>query len=1272
MRGNSNFKKLMVLLLVFGMIVSQVAVFADPVLAANADLTITGSGIKEEVSIGEADWSKYKLQERTYSTNNSLGFHKIVKVRGYDLFDLIGKDNLRSDKNYSLKFISSDGFEISTTIDELKNTYYYSDFTETSKKPSTPMIAKYTKVLADYPQNKFQPPIKWQDKPIGEDDLDKGFPKLSFGQTAIDDMNMSKWARDLVKIVVGEETSTGDSAKMNSEYKHIASDGAPYNVDAITSATLTIEGPAVEGYRAISLRQLEEDLDGQAQGDYYEKMDGEIVKNTYEGINVKYLVDNYVKARSNAENVIFKDKSRQTILTTTIDKLEDYFIAYGINGVPLVYLDTDVGYREDKRNDDGCFKLVYPQDQKTAGEFSNVAYIYIEEKDAKNIYEHTYAPYDDPKYTDYELLIHGDALDKQATYKVSEIEAMEDIKYEDEYSLSNSEYFWYYNTYKGVKLWDLLLKAGLDKNIGEDTSVRFITADNYNFQPLTIKDIKDNSLYGYYEKNNLDMGDGKFDGDGEEPLHSGMPPLVAYGFNGYPYVTRPSDDGFNPGLGNDGGPLRIIFGKTDYNDTNGSNQVQFIKEIIVGKGEAISVISDGTGDGESTRKDVDPNAPWTHDQGIYKEYLDLPVLRVTGSQVKEPMTFTLRQIQSLKDLALRDTYSGDGIHEFEGIGLWDLISQVVELKDGVETPSLRVFSGQNYNQILRSNEQVVNGVLNSKGQVKDIILAYAVDGYPLVPNEGSTGYANNNAYGPLRLIIEENKSMWIKWTDCIVVGSGDYEAPKIEDVKDLGLVDDESQSPLSDKIWLTYKNDTGKELPEASVRSMEYDNQGALWIGSNNGGLSRVDKKGQWKHYDEIETTNAGKVKVDTSYAIAQRENGELWIALGGQVTPQGILIKSGDEWKLLNTENSDLPANFVHVLEKDGQGGIWIGTQNGTVYVDEDGKWTLYTEKEGLKPYSVNAIEADGEGGAWVGYYPATGGDQENPKYLGAYEHIGADGTITTYEGFDPDNFNVNWVRSISMDKDGGVWVVRSGNAAGFGKGEMDYIIDGERKVYKASEVYPGLSEDNDIRLARADGQGGVYIATLTNGLVKVDGAGKTSQVINSANKLPSNKWNNVYFLEVDDENIFIGTNGGAGVYKERKTFKDIQSDPHEAEISNMATLGYISGYDGYYRPDEDITRAELSSLLTRILDLDPIEIGAIPFEDVSMDDWFAKDLMLANKNGIMEGYGDKTFKPNNPVKISEIGSILGEIQGEDQLQSEENASRGRAASILLRYLKN
>lgn len=1275
-------RKVFAFLLALVLVLSQSLYFKDYVSAAKVDLFITGTGVYEEVVITEDDWDKYELIERIYSGNNSLFFHKIMKVKGYDLFNLIGEGNLKTDKDYEVKFTCSDGFEFTMTISQLKNTYFFRDFTEASKVESRPMIARYTAELADFPKNNFSPPITWKDRALTEKDLDSAFPRLVFGQTSIDDMNLSKWGKEIVKITIGDERADNiEVEEKYSPYKHISYEGAPYNIDAITGATFTIEGPGVEGYRAISLRQIEEEVKGQERGEYFERVDGKVVKNTYEGINVKYLIDNYVKVRDNAGNVLFKDKSRKEILRVPIEETGNYLIAYGINGVPLVYLDSDAGYREDKYNHNGCFKLVYKQDEETAKEFSNVAYIYIEEKDAKNIYEHTYPPYDNPKYKDYEILIHGDAVGKVIKYKVSDIEAMEDLHYEAEYSLSNSEYFWYYNTYKGVPLWDLLLKAGIDPNIDEDTSVQFVAADGYNFQPMTIREIKDSSLYGYYEKNPLDLGDGKFDGSNEVPLHTGMPVLVAYGFNKYPYVIRPTDEGYNSGLGNDGGPVRVIFGKKDYNDPNGANQVQFFKEIIIGGGEAISLGREKTGDGISTEKGVDERSSWNHNYGVYTEYLDKPVLRITGSQVKEPMTFTLRQLESMTQYAIRDIYTGDGIREFEGIILWDLITKVVGLKEGVDVPSVRVFSGPNYNQILRSSDQLKNGVLNSKGELKKIILAYAVDGYPLVKEESNIGYVYNNAYGPLRLIVEESKSMWVKWTDCIVVGNGEYEEPKMEDVKELDLPELSDQDKEDKgRIWLTYRSDTGKELPEASVRSMEYDKYGNLWIGTNNGGLAVRSKNGKWNTIKEVETENAGTVKVDTCYAIVQRENGELWITLGGALTPQGILVKAEDKWTLVNTENSPLPANFVQELELDGNGGLWVGTQKGLVYVDKDNNWTVYTEENGLLPYSVDALEPDGQGGVWIGYYPEVTGEGEDAEYIGGYQHLKADGTIDTYEGFDSKNFNVNWVRSISMDHKGGVWVVRSGNAEGFGHGEVDYILNGERTVYKASELYPTITEEDDIRFLLAQGDT-IYIATKNSGLVKSDGIGNITEVINSSNKFPTKKWNNIYFLDYDNGKLFVGTNGGGAVYTDVITFEDIESSPYRSEIENMATMGYVSGSNNKFRPDDNITRAEFVTMVVRVLGLDMAEADAIPFSDVKAEDWFTGYLAAAKKNGVVVGYADGTFRPNKYITKEEVygvinnisdGKLLEELKEKVMVKVEKDVTRGEAAAILFEFLKN
>jgi DMSO/TMAO reductase YedYZ molybdopterin-dependent catalytic subunit len=1132
--------------LAFIMIFSQI-ILGFPVgegLAATEQpaLTITGTGLEQDVVFYESDWDIGTMEERFYSSNNNFDFHKIWKVKGYDLFSLIGSSNLKADQDYPITFIAVDGARITRTVNQLQSLYYYPDFTVASGELVAPMLAFYRAELFDSPG--LPTTVAWQDRELTESDIDNNAPRLHMGQAEgnVSDINQQFFLRDLVRIVVGEERPQdpppGEIDFNESTYKHINYDGAPYNIDSITGATMTIDGPGMQSYRALSLRQIEEENAGLVRDTYTEVIGGQELENSYEGIKVSYLLDNFVTLRASAGNVLFKDKGRQTIATFSLQEIRDsarkMIVAYGVNEVPLVYTNLDAGYIPEKYNDNGCFKLVYHnQGSEPLLTFSNVAYIYVEETAVPG-YEHTEPPYNDPKLTQYIFSLSGSGLGKEVNYTVADLEAMTDMHLEREYSLSNSYYYWYYNTYKGVPLWNLLLESGLDPDIDESTPVNFIAADYYNIPPLTIGEIKNHDLWGYYEKDAWDLGDGKFDGSSVEPLETGYPVLVAYGYNGYPYVTHPSDPGFNSGLGNDGGPLRIIFGKRNYGHTNGSHQVKFAKRVVIGEdiafsthsfapydsladspltvtvidedgvtvikeenltvsdienmiydvpvamadrarvkeyffthfaggaGNKISDLYEGVGlsyllyekiglpgttgtvtftsengsvlvvnlediprsdyynevtgatwlkpvlafgkngypmvktrdcDGYVGNPIVNRNGPlmalfgqteegvpgsnlanvqsitvniskdtwahleapydqyasqtlsikgsgvrkehtatvaelefmqnyiftgeyclaksvdekyvdsyrgidiyeyirrevgftagadsvtfkaadgfsktfplediakrdyinevsgagnlkvmlaygknelplvpgpdsagyddtvknsggplrlvigqtgvgdlnnsksvsqvveivveaaegdsWKHDFGVYTQYLDWPVLRITGSQVKEPRTFSLAQVEALNEYILRDLYMGDS--EWEGVTLWNIIKDVVGLADGVTTPSsIRVYSGPSYNQLQNTN-QIVNGVLNSQGETKEIILGYAVNGYPLVPHASSDGYVNNNEYGPLRLIVEENISMWTKWVDCIVVGTGDYEEPRAEDIID--------------------------------------------------------------------------------------------------------------------------------------------------------------------------------------------------------------------------------------------------------------------------------------------------------------------------------------------------------------------------------------------------------------------------------------------------------------------------------------------------------
>jgi DMSO/TMAO reductase YedYZ molybdopterin-dependent catalytic subunit len=207
-------RKLLALMLVLTMILGQVPLLQNEgVLQAQGqpDLVITGTGLVEDVVI--TDWADYTvshaMEDRFYSSNNNFNFHKIWKVRGYDLFNLIGSENLITDDlltDYSITFVAKDGARVTKTVSELQSQYYYPDFTVASEQRVSPMLAFYRAALFE-PSAGLPTNVTWEDRELTEADKDNNAPRLHMGQVHgnVSDINQQFFLRDLVRIVVGDE-----------------------------------------------------------------------------------------------------------------------------------------------------------------------------------------------------------------------------------------------------------------------------------------------------------------------------------------------------------------------------------------------------------------------------------------------------------------------------------------------------------------------------------------------------------------------------------------------------------------------------------------------------------------------------------------------------------------------------------------------------------------------------------------------------------------------------------------------------------------------------------------------------------------------------------------------------------------------------------------------------------------------------------------------------------------------------------------------------------
>ncbi len=89
---------------------------------------------------------------------------------------------------------------------------------------------------------------------------------------------------------------------------------------------------------------------------------------------------------------------------------------------------------------------------------------------------------------------------------------------------------------------------------------------------------------------------------------------------------------------------------------------------------------------------------------------------------------------------------------------------------------------------------------------------------------------------------------------------------------------------------------------------------------------------------------------------------------------------------------------------------------------------------------------------------------------------------------------------------------------------------------------------------------------------------------------------------------------------------------------------IAYIQGDDlGNFNPEIPVTRAEIATIFSRItikkMDID--YSAKTSFTDVSEDDWFATAVAFMENAGIVNGYEDGTFRPNNYITRAEFATI-------------------------------
>ena len=109
---------------------------------------------------------------------------------------------------------------------------------------------------------------------------------------------------------------------------------------------------------------------------------------------------------------------------------------------------------------------------------------------------------------------------------------------------------------------------------------------------------------------------------------------------------------------------------------------------------------------------------------------------------------------------------------------------------------------------------------------------------------------------------------------------------------------------------------------------------------------------------------------------------------------------------------------------------------------------------------------------------------------------------------------------------------------------------------------------------------------------------------------------------------------------------FSDVPEDELFAKyISRSAKENIIQGYEGNFRPTEDITRAELAAICVRFFEnrsRSSINPKSISFTDFDESHWAYESIRKAYANGYVTGYPDGTLKADNTITRAETVTIV------------------------------
>ncbi|MEA3151756.1 MAG: hypothetical protein QOD56_2695, partial [Gammaproteobacteria bacterium] len=317
-------------------------------------------------------------------------------------------------------------------------------------------------------------------------------------------------------------------------------------------------------------------------------------------------------------------------------------------------------------------------------------------------------------------------------------------------------------------------------------------------------------------------------------------------------------------------------------------------------------------------------------------------------------------------------------------------------------------------------------------------------------------------------------------------------------------------------------------ISDLRVRAIREDHTGAMWVGTVNGGLARLDRNDILLTAFRHDAANPHSLSQDHVWAVLEDDAQRLWVATADGLDLFDRRSESFVRYGHDTANPQSLRDSDVTSLYQDRAGILWAGTRGGGASHWNPRSWLMgHYFSDAFRAAQVISFADDGAGRVWVG--TVGGGLIEIDGVSRREKHYGADGPNGGVAQLSDDR-----VMALLNDHQGSLWI---GTKSG-GLDKLD-LTSGKMRVYRSTAADANTLPADGIMTLYEDRLGVLWVGTFRGGLASIDRA--TDRItrypfgLANANSLSSSKASAI----VEDRlgNLWVGTAGGGLNLLDRKT---------------------------------------------------------------------------------------------------------------------------------------